>query len=506
MFIKLPLKAYFRTLLYIMERKHEGDASRLKVFFKKDCSRFRKYIKSSTPHGVVHIFIGKSKIRKAFWLLIVLACAAVCLHNVIERIRFLASAPSTTTIKITRNQQIDFPAVTICSLNMLEKDYLKTLGLDEIVPDILLSESEEHHGNCSERLREAPNLPNITYQQMFASGKHDLETLIVGCLYLGRDCSVEEDFVPVFTKLGVCYVFNSGQNDTPIMRTSGTGAGLGLRLVLNISQSQYAASSNLDAGVKIVVHHQSEPPWPQNKGIAVPPGTNAFISIRQLNIVDETEKSCNPNGNIFDLNFFRRDHSYSSSACAMDCFYTQVAESCNCILSDEYPPDKEPFKSLRLCTIWDICCVLWKQTIALSSCTCSPPCRDRVYEMTSSYSAFPAMVFADKFRNNASALQDLLMVNIFYETLSITDEVTSESYNTVALLSDIGGQLGLFLGISVISVVEFAMWLLDEIKDRCLGISERKMRQFYKGERGIKSEILEMKEEHSKYYVDMNSE
>lgn len=55
---------------------------------------------------------------------------------------------------------------------------------------------------------------------------------------------------------------------------------------------------------------------------------------------------------------------------------------------------------------------------------------------------------------------------------------TSSSYTVVALLSDIGGQLGLFLGSSVISILEFVTWIMDEIKDRVFGINDQKIRGY----------------------------
>ena len=68
-------------------------------------------------------------------------------------------------------------------------------------------------------------------------------------------------------------------------------------------------------------------------------------------------------------------------------------------------------------------------------------------------------------------------MNVYFETLSIETQTTSDAYGGVALLSDIGGQLGLFLGISVISIMEFATWIIDEVKNRMCGerFSENKI-------------------------------
>lgn len=455
----------------------EGDSVQRSSFsnklFNKDCSRFKRYIRASTAHGVVNIFIGKSYIRRALWLIIVLASASGCLYNCVDRIRFLASAPTATAITLDRRQEINFPAVTICNLNMLSRDYLEELGLIDIVQPILIS-AEEGLDACTHSLNNIPDLPNITYQELFHDGKHTLESLVIGCNFLGENCSVDFDtFVPTLTRLGICYVFNSGFKGRKVLTTTGTGARLGLRLLLNISHNQYAASPNLDAGVKVAIHRQSEPPEPDDQGIGIATGTNAFINIRQLNIIDETGASCNSEEQVSELNFLQREFSYSAAACANDCFYTQIAHACNCVISDEYAADRQPYQSFPLCRIKDMCCVLAQQTTAVS-CPCLPSCNSTFYQLTTSYSTFPANFFAAESLKDAG--NDLLTTNIFYESLSINEQVTSSSYNVVSLLSDIGGQLGLFLGISIISLIEFLFWVVDETKDRCFGVSEKKLK------------------------------
>ena len=67
-------------------------------------------------------------------------------------------------------------------------------------------------------------------------------------------------------------------------------------------------------------------------------------------------------------------------------------------------------------------------------------------------------------------------MSVYFETLNIETETTRSAYSFVALLSDIGGQLGLFLGISIITIIEFGTWIVDEIKNRVFGIDEEKIR------------------------------
>ena len=444
-------------------------ASFAKRLFKKDCTRFKKYIESTTAHGVVRIFIGKSLLRRIFWLFIVFASTSGCLYNCSDRIRFLSSKPTATTITVDRRQNVIFPAVTICNLNMLRRDYLESLNLGNL-PQLVLLLQDESTDFCNDELSNITDLPNITYQQFLFSGKLELENFIVGCEYLGRDCAIDLDsFVPTLTRLGVCYTFNSGLRGRQILTTNGTGARLGLRLVLNVSQNQYGASPNFDAGVKVAVHHQSEPPQPDDQGIGIPTGRNAFIGIKQLNIIDETERNCITEEQVYNFSFIQQNTVYSSSACANDCFHAQIANACNCTLS-EY----DQWASIPLCLIRDACCVLAQQTIAIS-CHCLSACNTNVYELTNSYSTFPASLFARDYLLDAG--DDLLTANIFYESLSIIEQTTSFSYGVISLLSDIGGQLGLFLGISIISLFEFLFWVADEIKDRSLGVSEKLLKK-----------------------------
>ena len=125
--------------------------------------------------------------------------------------------------------------------------------------------------------------------------------------------------------------------------------------------------------------------------------------------------------------------------------------------------------------MYSLRCLLCAGTTVV--CQCIAACISTNYDLSSSYSTFPAQYFAndaEQFFNFSFVTRDnVLSVNVYFESLNFETQTTSDAYGPVALLSDIGGQLGLFMGVSVISVMEFITWLVDEFKFQLVGESTR---------------------------------
>ena len=117
-----------------------------------------------------------------------------------------------------------------------------------------------------------------------------------------------------------------------------------------INQSEYYAMP-LDAGVKIAIQAQTEPPLPDDRGIGVPTGRNAFISIKQQKIDDQTRINCN--SDVSSFNFLRGEYTkYSESVCLVDCIHTSMADNCECIAARSfYSPDTTRYSQLPNCTL-----------------------------------------------------------------------------------------------------------------------------------------------------------
>ena len=449
----------------------------------KDTSTFKKFIESTTANGVVRIFEGKSIIRRVFWLIIILTATGGCLYNISDRIQFLISRPTLTTVSITRSTTLTFPAVTVCNLNSFRLGELQERNLTYFIESaIALAMTEDDSQSC-EDVYPSDNLNSITFEELTMQARHSLEELILDCSFAGEPCGdITKLFKPVFTNLGICYTFNSDLVNPPL-QSKGTGQRQGLRLMVNVDQEDYATP--FDAGVKVAIHTQSEPPLPDDQGIGVPTGMNAFISINERKIVDETGRDCKFPEDLSNLNFLQGEHStYSVSACLVDCIHTKVADNCECIVARSfYSIDTPRYSQLPNCTLEKLCCIE-DEFLSPNACDCPTACSSISYKVTVSYSHFPADYISNNLASsyNVSASifpTNLLQLSIYFETLNIDAETTSSAYSFIALLSDIGGQLGLFLGLSIISIMEFGTWLIDEMKNRVFGLNEEKLKHMF---------------------------
>ncbi|CAD6186175.1 unnamed protein product [Caenorhabditis auriculariae] len=111
----------------------------------------------------------------------------------------------------------------------------------------------------------------------------------------------------------------------------------------------------------------------------------------------------------------------------------------------------------------------------LTDCGCNPPCDENSFKPTASLSRFPAdnyYVATDSVNGVAGSCDvsntkfpsrtdcqkwystNGLIIQVFFETLSYELYTESASYGVSDIINDLGGQAGLWLGLSVISVVE----------------------------------------------------
>jgi len=102
-------------------------------------------------------------------------------------------------------------------------------------------------------------------------------------------------------------------------------------------------------------------------------------------------------------------------------------------------------------------------------CNCLPECRSVSYAYSVSQVARSELYESNVRRAfNISATEltrNYVMVRLFFSTLTYREIVVSATYNFMALLSDIGGALGLLLGATLLTVYEIGEFVCELVCD-----------------------------------------
>ena len=291
----------------------------------KDCnkkSNFQKYAENNSVGGLLYVLTSKSKIRRLIWLIIIVVCVAISLYLVRNSFSKLLNPPTSTTITNDPNLSLDFPAVTICSINAFSAKKLESYGINlQGVRDIYDYEPPENMDGFNIALTE---LMNTTASRFIE---------IEGCDFANSSCGID-DFDFLLKDLYACFTFNSGRKK-PIRNVSGTGINQGLSFFFNGKEDDYVATIIGDAGARIVVHPQDEPPQPDRFGVAASPGTHMIISIKKLIFDDQTRRACLMEDQHKWLHL-PENVSYSYAGCLEDSITDVLIHKCGCVLSTNY--------------------------------------------------------------------------------------------------------------------------------------------------------------------------
>ncbi|XP_030348586.1 acid-sensing ion channel 3 isoform X1 [Strigops habroptila] len=284
----------------------------------------------------------------------------------------------------------------------------------------------------------------------------------------------------IFTRLGKCYTFNSGGPGREVLTTLQGGAGNGLELMLNVQQEEYLPvwgdtdETSYEAGVKVQIHSQEEPPFIDQLGFGVAPGFQTFVSCQQQRLVYLPPPWGDCKATPIESDFFT---NYSITACRLDCETRYLAENCNCRMvhmpgnanvctPEQYKECADPALDFLVKKDSDYC-------------ACRTPCAMVRYGKELSMVKIPskasARYLAKKFNKTEQYIADnVLVLDIFFEALNYEMIEQKKAYEVAGLLGDIGGQMGLFIGASLLTILEIFDYLYEVFRDKLLSFYKEK--------------------------------
>ena len=436
-----------------------------KKFLKKI---FKEILYNSLAQACIKILLTPFLVTKLFLLIAVLVTSCLACYFVIES--FLAYysyevyASSRTIFEIPTL----FPKVTFCNVNQFTTEYAYNLTLKNITNGIDLTDEEKKKLS------------------------HDLNDILFECWFNYKPCN-STDFQKTFHRIyGNCYVFNSGSilKQTAI---SGLDYGLSITLYVNVYEKLLKINKlrnySFGSGLIVRIGNSSYSTYYSNGGIFISPGTNAYISVERefRTMLPKPYSKCEIESNapkfkrgygFYNL-IAESTYAYTQQLCFMQCYQSYMIKKFNCTLSyfftlfnasscDSSIEDQifTPPNNFDSDFIDDHC---------VSECPLE--CNQTLFKTSISTNQFDkGDIFKIKLENNSKLATDFLNrslsdedclrksfvnVNVFYDSLSYTLTRELPRMDGVSLFAAIGGNLSLFLGVSLFSLCEVVELVLE---------------------------------------------
>ncbi|XP_048243973.1 acid-sensing ion channel 2-like isoform X1 [Haliotis rufescens] len=188
----------------------------------------------------------------------------------------------------------------------------------------------------------------------------------------------------------------------------------------------------------------------------LPPPYQAF---KNRTCVDTSSPSFNNTLQYFDI--------YTYENCLRECFALIAYHQCQCVsLGDDETMGK-------VCSIRDhVTCFqpiivrsLMNATIH-KSCGCQLPCSFEKYSVKVSSASYPSDVSVDMIMNETMSpdkeyvRNNYLEIKVFYEDLIVQSTVQTPQYTIETIMGNLGGQMGICLGASILTLTELAEFLI----------------------------------------------
>ncbi|XP_076858272.1 acid-sensing ion channel 4-A isoform X2 [Brachyhypopomus gauderio] len=405
------------------------------------------FASSCSLHGINHIFVsGRLGVRQALWALAFLLALGLFLYQAAKSAISYLEHPHVTALNEEASAEMVFPAVTICNINRFRFSALTDADIYHLANLTGLPPKNKEGHKATDLDYPAPDM-----QDIFNRTGHQLDEMLKSCNFSGQNCSAE-DFTVVYTRYGKCYTFNG--NKTTSRRTKQGGMGNGLEVMLDIQQDEYLPiwretnETSLEAGIRVQIHSQDEPPYIHQLGFGVSPGFQTFVSCQEqrLTYLPQPWGNCRSTSEQIIPGY----DTYSISACRLRCETRLVLQECHC-------------RMVHMPALL--------QMGSGDSCPCETPCNLTRYGKELSMVKIPsrgsARYLSRKYHKSEDYIRDnFLILDIFFEALNYETIEQRKAYDVAGLIGDIGGQMGLFIGASILTVLEILDYIYELIRRR----------------------------------------
>nr|H1AFJ7.1 RecName: Full=Amiloride-sensitive sodium channel subunit gamma; AltName: Full=Epithelial Na(+) channel subunit gamma; Short=Gamma-ENaC; AltName: Full=Gamma-NaCH; AltName: Full=Nonvoltage-gated sodium channel 1 subunit gamma; AltName: Full=SCNEG [Neoceratodus forsteri]BAL46408.1 epithelial sodium channel subunit gamma [Neoceratodus forsteri] len=298
---------------------------------------------------------------------------------------------------------------------------------------------------------------------------YSADDLIVTCMYDGQSCDSRNFTLFQHPLHGNCYTFNSG-DDGNILQTLTGGSEYGLKLTLYLENDDYNPYLFTSMGAKIIVHDQTEYPLVDDVGLEIQTATETLIGLQVTTSakLSKPYSDCTMDGSdVLEQNLYNT--SYSLQICLHSCFQTEMISNCGCAYYEQPLPSGAEYCYYEKYPGWIYCYYQLQDKFVNERLACQDICKEtcnsKDWDLTKSLARWPSVASKDwvlnllnweRGLNNTLNKNDLASIAIFYQDLNLRSLSESPANSIATLLSNMGGQLGLWMSCSIVCFLE--MW------------------------------------------------
>ena len=460
---------------------------------------------STTTHGIPKILKKNSHtILKIIWILCLITCVTAGSISIYKSIEQYLFYPSFISTSIVEEIPTEFPAVTICNMKSVNSSTLdgyivtKSASVNNNFTSLFEWLETEHY---ILRLY-VNNNANYTYERRKAMG-FQIENMLISCYFNYLPCYAT-DFTYSYNPLyGNCYTFNAAydSNGTAKQIKTSTLSGYYNGLILEFFVGKPSANTLIEYrdGLIISIQNQSSEPFWQSDTLKASAGSeNDFIVKRNF-----ITKLPPPHGNcLLDTSFSPYykyikhilNNSYSEELCFQLCIQDQIIKTCGC--GDLFLPKVNNDSTLFCNSLSSINCMKsyinnFSMSDGLHICKaiCPFECFQTEFEISSHKALYPTLSYIDTLfsyaqsqnlnLNYSEVSQAFAKVNIYYPSMQLKTTTQTAQMQISSLLATIGGNLGLFLGMSFLTFAELLEILFNTFLIVFKYFSLRKKSKYY---------------------------
>ncbi|XP_058125994.1 pickpocket protein 28-like [Anopheles ziemanni] len=479
---------------------------------------FEDYCVNSSIHGFKYFVGSSRTIAEKIWWLVVCivsiyGCARL-INTVYDKWR---RNPVVVTFaeQPTPIHDIPFPAVTLCPITKVKTSVLNftALYLQTVQHNTKHNISEEDYDRfmamnqvCDFAFSEFAD--DQTYDDNIVSVLQDIaipfDEIFVSCAWKNKYVNCSQLFNQALTESGICYTFNSlsaddllrkevfhnefehlaetrsSENwsmqdgykpnlglDTYPRRTLSPGVMAGMTLIL---KSELADMDYLCGGFLMQLHSPNQCPQISTQHIRIPMHQAVQVRIDPFLIsTSENVMSYSPEKRqcfYMHERYLRFFKIYTKRNCELECLANFTLHRCGCVLFS-----MPRSSGTRLCGIQKLkCCdeadaILQEQGLNLvdnssrelvSSCNCLPACTFVQFNAEISQADLEwrrltetINLFPNKLNNS-----DLSLIYIYFKEGHFNSIKRNQIFGVDDFIANCGGILGLFMGVSLLSIVE----------------------------------------------------